>query len=144
MRLEEEVVTRCTGGLFCAAQRREALLHFAAQFGSANQQGWAASVRQDVLDDYGGLAGLGASETANESQELLGRLRKASQKLELLRLSRSTDPADLEKFRELLKHSKVKFVDAPLMEISASFIRDGIKNKKDVRRTKTFYYDKLF
>ena len=34
---------------------------------------------------------------------------------------------------ELLKHSKVKFIEAPLMEISASFIRDGIKNKKDVR-----------
>ncbi|MHB8915979.1 MAG: NAD-dependent DNA ligase LigA [Thiobacillus sp.] len=31
VRLEEEVVTRCTGGLFCAAQRREALLHFAAR-----------------------------------------------------------------------------------------------------------------
>ena len=31
VRLAEEVVTRCTGGLFCAAQRREALLHFAAR-----------------------------------------------------------------------------------------------------------------
>jgi len=34
---------------------------------------------------------------------------------------------------ELIKHPKVKFVEAPLMEISASFIRDGIKSKKDVR-----------
>ena len=31
VRLADEVVTRCTGGLFCAAQRREALLHFAAR-----------------------------------------------------------------------------------------------------------------
>ena len=31
VRLDGEVVTRCTGGLFCAAQRREALLHFAAR-----------------------------------------------------------------------------------------------------------------
>ena len=31
VRLAEEVVTRCTGGLFCAAQRREALMHFSAR-----------------------------------------------------------------------------------------------------------------
>lgn len=30
-------------------------------------------------------------------------------------------------------HPKVKFIDAPLMEISASFIRKAIKEKKDVR-----------
>ncbi len=31
VRLPDEAVARCTGGLFCAAQRREALLHFAAR-----------------------------------------------------------------------------------------------------------------
>lgn len=31
VRLPEEAVARCTGGLFCPAQRREALLHFAAR-----------------------------------------------------------------------------------------------------------------
>ncbi len=31
MRQEDEVDTRCTGGLFCAAQRKEAILHFAAR-----------------------------------------------------------------------------------------------------------------
>ncbi len=31
MRQEGEVDTRCTGGLFCAAQRKEAILHFAAR-----------------------------------------------------------------------------------------------------------------
>lgn len=34
---------------------------------------------------------------------------------------------------DLMKHPKVKFVQAPLMEISSTFIRDGIRNKKDVR-----------
>jgi nicotinate-nucleotide adenylyltransferase len=34
---------------------------------------------------------------------------------------------------ELINHPKVKKVDAPLMEISASFIRESIRNKKDVR-----------
>ncbi len=34
---------------------------------------------------------------------------------------------------ELMNHPQVKKVDAPLMEISASFIRESIKNKKDVR-----------
>jgi DNA ligase (NAD+) len=30
-RLEQEAVSRCTGGLFCAAQRKQALLHFASR-----------------------------------------------------------------------------------------------------------------
>ena len=34
---------------------------------------------------------------------------------------------------ELLKHPKVKLIEAPIMEISSSFIRNSIKNKKDVR-----------
>jgi nicotinate-nucleotide adenylyltransferase len=34
---------------------------------------------------------------------------------------------------ELKEHPKVKFIDAPLMELSSSFIREAIKNKKDVR-----------
>lgn len=34
---------------------------------------------------------------------------------------------------ELKNHSKVKLVPAPRMEISATFIRDAIKEKKDVR-----------
>jgi len=31
VKLPDEAVTRCTGGLFCAAQRRQALLHFASR-----------------------------------------------------------------------------------------------------------------
>ncbi len=31
LRLEGEIATRCTGGLFCPAQRKQALLHFAAR-----------------------------------------------------------------------------------------------------------------
>ena len=34
---------------------------------------------------------------------------------------------------DLMKHPKVKFVQAPLMEISSTFIREGIRDKKDVR-----------
>jgi len=34
---------------------------------------------------------------------------------------------------ELLNHPKVKLFPAPVMEISSSFIREAIKNKKDVR-----------
>lgn len=30
-------------------------------------------------------------------------------------------------------HPKIKFIDAPLMEISSTFIRNAIKSKKDVR-----------
>ncbi len=33
----------------------------------------------------------------------------------------------------LKKHNKIRFVNAPLMEISASFIRKAIKNGKDIR-----------
>jgi nicotinate-nucleotide adenylyltransferase len=34
---------------------------------------------------------------------------------------------------EFLTHPKVKLVDAPLMEISASFIRESIKNGKNIK-----------
>ena len=34
---------------------------------------------------------------------------------------------------ELLKHEKVHLVDAPLMEISSTFIRNAIKNDKNIR-----------
>lgn len=34
---------------------------------------------------------------------------------------------------DLLENKKVKLVDAPLMEISSSFIRNAIKEKKDIR-----------
>jgi nicotinate-nucleotide adenylyltransferase len=34
---------------------------------------------------------------------------------------------------ELLHHPKVKVVDAPMMELSATFIRNAIRDKKDVR-----------
>jgi DNA ligase (NAD+) len=30
-RIEDEAITRCTGGLYCAAQRKQALLHFASR-----------------------------------------------------------------------------------------------------------------
>ena len=34
---------------------------------------------------------------------------------------------------ELLHHPRVKVINAPLVELSASFIRESIRNKKDVR-----------
>src|SRR5436189_220352 len=34
---------------------------------------------------------------------------------------------------ELMKDASIKFVPAPIMEISATFIRENIRNKKDVR-----------
>jgi len=39
----------------------------------------------------------------------------------------NAQPSDLE------NHASVKFVDAPLMEISSSFIREAIRQQKDVR-----------
>jgi len=35
--------------------------------------------------------------------------------------------------KELMKHPQIKIVDAPLMEISSSFIRKSIKNNKNVQ-----------
>jgi nicotinate-nucleotide adenylyltransferase len=34
---------------------------------------------------------------------------------------------------ELEKHPHVKFIDAPIIELSSTFIREAIQNKKDVR-----------
>lgn len=34
---------------------------------------------------------------------------------------------------DLRTHEKVKLINAPLMELSSSFIRESIKNKKDIR-----------
>ena len=34
---------------------------------------------------------------------------------------------------EFEHHPRVRFIDAPLMEISSSFIRDAVRSKKDVR-----------
>jgi nicotinate-nucleotide adenylyltransferase len=34
---------------------------------------------------------------------------------------------------DLKNHPKVKFIEAPLMEISSTFIREAIRNKKDIR-----------
>lgn len=34
---------------------------------------------------------------------------------------------------DLAKHKKIKFVDAPLMEVSSTAIRNAVKEKKDVR-----------
>ncbi|HRH64704.1 MAG TPA: nicotinate (nicotinamide) nucleotide adenylyltransferase [Bacteroidia bacterium] len=42
-------------------------------------------------------------------------------------------PRDGNRSSELFSHPKVKLVDAPRMELSSTFIRDAIKNKKDVR-----------
>jgi nicotinate-nucleotide adenylyltransferase len=42
-------------------------------------------------------------------------------------------PGHSESLPEIASHPNVKVVDAPLMEISSSFIRDAIRNKKDIR-----------
>lgn len=34
---------------------------------------------------------------------------------------------------ELLEHSKIKIVDAPIVQVSSTFIRNAIKNQKDIR-----------
>jgi len=40
---------------------------------------------------------------------------------------------DAEKLEMWSNHPKVKWINAPLMEISSTFIRDSIRNKKDIR-----------
>lgn len=42
-------------------------------------------------------------------------------------------PRPGEKAVELMKHPQIKLVEAPLMEISSSFIRNTIKENKDIR-----------
>jgi len=48
-RLEDEAVSRCTGGLFCPAQRKQALLHFASRR-AMNIEGLGEKLVEQLVD----------------------------------------------------------------------------------------------
>jgi DNA primase len=84
----------------------EALTEYVAGVGNEVQRAWAKALREDGFSNVGGVSSLGPTEIAAEGEEIRQRLMKVSQKAELQRLSRSTDPQDQERFRELLRQSK--------------------------------------
>lgn len=69
LRLENEAAARCTGGLFCAAQRREAIKHFASRR-AMDIEGLGDKlvdqlVEQGMIHDPADLYGLSVSQLAN-------------------------------------------------------------------------------
>jgi len=67
-RIEGEAVARCTGGLYCEAQRKEAIKHFASRR-AMDIEGLGDKlveqlVDQKLIDDIAGLYGLSAEELA--------------------------------------------------------------------------------
>ena len=50
-RLEDEAVSRCTGGLFCPAQRKQALLHFASRR-AMNIEGLGDKLAEQLVDAH--------------------------------------------------------------------------------------------
>jgi DNA ligase (NAD+) len=50
-RLEDEAVSRCTGGLFCHAQRKQALLHFASRR-AMNIEGLGEKLVEQLVDTH--------------------------------------------------------------------------------------------
>ena len=50
-RLEDEAVSRCTGGLFCPAQRKQALLHFASRR-AMNIEGLGEKLVEQLVDTH--------------------------------------------------------------------------------------------
>jgi hypothetical protein len=85
----------------------EALTEHVASFGSDAQQAWAKEMREDAFSNVGGVSSLGPTEIAAEGEEIRLRLMKISQKATLQRLSRSTDPLDQERFRDLLRQNRL-------------------------------------
>jgi DNA primase len=81
----------------------EALKAFVAIHGDNVQRAWVVEITEDGFSNVGGISSLGPTEIAAEGEEIRLRLSKMSLKAELLRLSRSTDPADQQRLRELLK-----------------------------------------
>ncbi|MEJ2451559.1 MAG: NAD-dependent DNA ligase LigA [Gammaproteobacteria bacterium] len=68
IRLENEAVARCTGGLFCAAQRKEAIKHFASRramdIEGLGEKLVEQLVDQDVIRDVADLYSLSVSQLA--------------------------------------------------------------------------------
>lgn len=80
-RVEDEAIARCTGGLFCPAQRKEALLHFAARR-AMDIDGLGTKVIDQLVD--GELVRTPADLYALTEQQLVGLERmgeKSARKL---------------------------------------------------------------
>jgi hypothetical protein len=86
--IEDEAVARCTGGLFCPAQRKQALLHFAAPRDGhrrPGRQAGRAAGRRAVVRTPADLYRLGVLALANlermaekSARNLLAAIEKAS------------------------------------------------------------------
>jgi DNA ligase (NAD+) len=95
-RIEGEAVTRCTGGLYCAAQRKEAIKHFASRKAMDIEGLGDRLVEQlvdaQLIDDVSDLYGLGVEQLAG-----LERMAEKSATNLVSALDRSRDTT-LERF----------------------------------------------
>jgi DNA ligase (NAD+) len=89
-KLEGEAVARCTGGLYCEAQRKEAIRHFASRramdIEGLGEKLVEQLVEQELVDDVAGLYDLDAGSLASlermgdkSAQNLMAALEKSKQ-----------------------------------------------------------------
>jgi DNA ligase (NAD+) len=92
VKAEEEAIHRCTGGLYCPAQRKQSLLHFASRR-AMNIEGLGERlvdqlVEKGLVENPAGLYRLGVSEL--ESLERMGEKSAANLVAELERSRKTT------------------------------------------------------
>ena len=79
VRLEDEAVARCTGGLFCAAQRKQALLHFASRRAMDID-----GLGEKLVDQLFRLVARHARQRSGHDEDLAGKSPTCSRRLRCL------------------------------------------------------------